>query len=234
VLVEHNEFDNGELGIFIKGEFQNSPNHDWTIRYNRFTNHVELLYIYAHSGPTTSYLYGNLAYDFLQPDFYPEHAIRFSTDSPISNFEFWNNTVYGKWAPFRITSYVQAPQNIVVKNNIFHGGVGTGVYFNEIGMLTGMSMDYNLLYSLDANGRFAYYAGNAYNLRTDWAAATGFEQNGVWAAPQFDDAVNNVFTITTGPAINSGEVNPTLHGSASQVDIGAYATRTEVMGNYWP
>jgi predicted thioesterase len=235
VLVEHNEFDNGELGLYIKGEFrEDAPNQGWTIRYNRFTNHKKLIYIFAHSGPTSSYLYGNLAYDFLQADQYPEHAIRIATTAVISNFEIWNNTIYGKWSPFRITSYVQAPQNVVVKNNIFHGGVGTGVFLREINMLTGISMDYNLLYSFDADSRFAYYASNAYTLRTDWTAATGFEQNGFFAAPQFDDAANNVFTISTGPAIDSGEVNPTLHGSVTQVDIGAYARGTEVMGNYWP
>jgi PKD repeat protein len=100
--------------------------------------------------------------------------------------------------------------NATLRNNI---GSDNGLFTNgndlwvDASSTVGFSADYDVFHRSLTNGNSIDYAGAEYTNVADFAAATGHEQHGSSANPQFADPADGDFHPGLGPALDSADAS---------------------------
>lgn len=225
-LIEHNDMAHGFHGVFVKGEYVNGDNEGNIIRYNKIYDITQGIEIYDSDGATTNYCHSNLIYDFRLGIAGGARGIILDGNfaSP-SNWEIWNNTVYGAhycWYSYLSMTGVTA---VVAKNSILVPTAGWfSVGFDSVNPSgSGLSMDYNAAWKSGGGNVYTSSAGN-FSTAATWNASSGYEANGFNADPVFTNAAADDYTLNSGssPYIGVGDALSAIHGAVTSPDLGCY------------
>ncbi|MCL5030773.1 MAG: hypothetical protein M1480_17320 [Bacteroidetes bacterium] len=210
-LIEYNKFINNDgdgIHTNVNVDTHTRIIHP-IIRYNWFENNSQS---YQDQASDSAEIYGNVIINKLN-GWGPAMAISYESgynDLAAANGMIYNNTiiVHNVNASSNTGIYFYGIPQIdgwIVKNNIIYLADASGGYFiyQQSGGGTNLTFDNNLYYSSSGTPQW-YLGGINYISFTNWKNA-GYDANGIYANPLFENFTNNDFRLLSGSqAINLG------------------------------
>lgn len=223
-VFENNYVYNSTTGIYVKGDHTGAPvQENITIRYNWFENNSDFG-IFLLAGRNTR-IYQNV---IRGSRFGIRHFPSTSDNSVIAN-----NVIVAGNGGGGYSVFVQAPTNMRVFNNIFHGPWGEAMNFGDLGSTAGHTIEHNVYYGYQAFGSvtsqisFATWQGTH---RFDTVSPAGVNLNPNFVSTTYPGG----YKLNAGsPALGRGIDILDLNGNGLTTDTipaGAYVTGNEVIG----
>ncbi len=211
-LIEYNKFINNDgdgIHTNVNIDTHSRIMHP-VIRYNWFENNAQS---YQDQASDSAEIYGNVIINKLN-GWGVSMAISYENgynDLGAANGKIYNNTIIVRNVNSSSNTgifFYGIPQidGWTVENNIFYlaDASGGNFIYQQTGGGTNMKFDHNLYYS-SSNSPHWYFAGSDYTSFLRWKNA-GYDVNGDYANPLFEDFANNDFELTAGsPAIKLGQ-----------------------------
>ncbi len=227
ITIEHNEISDSQGGIFIKGAYGATANHEITVRYN-------LLYdlgvgithgIVNNAGRAFgARTYQNIVHSSGSGIIF----IGYNGSSP-ANIDVVNNTLYNNSNGFYLKPDTGGYRDIVFCNNIVRSG-NVGIQGEDISDVSNTEFSHNIYSGVGTHARIAY---TNYSLAS-WRS--NFSQDSVGSSdadPLFQNASALDFRLGSGsPASGAGTdvLNLTGSGAGATINMGAYVTGDEIIG----
>lgn len=227
VVIEHNKIYDSQGGIFVKGAYGGTPNHNITIRYNWLHD----LTVGISNGIVNDAGRGFGARIYQNVIERTSSAISFIgyNGSTPANIDVVNNTIYDSGNGFYLKPDTAGYDDIVFCNNLVVNG-NLGIQGEDIRDVSGTTFSHNLYSAVGALARIAY---TNYSF-SSWRSSFNQDVTGSMESdPMFSSAANGDYRLRTGsPAIDSGQdvLNLTGNGINTTINMGAYLTGDEIIG----
>ena len=227
IVIEHNEISDSQGGIFIKGAYGGTANHEIVVRYN-------LLYdlgvgithgIVNNAGQAFgARTYQNIVHSSGSGIIF----IGYNGSSP-ANIDVVNNTLYNNSNGIYLKPDTGGYRDIVICNNIVSSG-SVAIQGEDISDVSNTEFSHNLYSGASTHARIAY---TNYSLAS-WQS--NFSQDSVGSSdvdPLFQNASALDFHLRSGsPALGAGTdvLNLTANGAGAAITMGAYVAGDEIIG----
>jgi len=227
IIIEHNEISDSQGGIFIKGAYGATANHEITVRYNLLYDlSVGITHGIVNSAGRAfgARTYQNVIHDSGSAIIF----IGYNGSSP-ANIDVVNNTLYNNNYGFYLKPDTSGYRDIVFCNNIVRMG-NFGIQGEDISDVSNTDFSHNLYSGVSTHSRISY-TNHSF---ASWQSNFSQDRVGsIEADPMFENASAVDFRLSNGsPATGSGSdvLNLSGNGTDASVNMGAYVTGDEIIG----
>ena len=227
VVIEHNQIYDSQGGIFIKGAYGGTANHNIVIRFNWLRD----LTFGISNGIVNDAGRGFGAKIYQNVIERTDAAIAFIgyNGSSPANIDVVNNTIFETNSAFFLKPDTSGYDDIVFYNNLVVSS-NHGIQGEDITDVSNTNFSHNLYSDVGTLARIAY---TNYSM-SGWRSSFNQDMTGSMESdPMFNNTATGDFRLRTGsPAIGAGQDVLNLSGSGqdSAVNMGAYITGDEVIG----
>lgn len=228
IIVEHNEIRDSQGGIFIKGSYGATANHNITIRYNMIRD-VEVGITHGIINDAGRGFGARVYQNIIHGSSSAVTFIGYNGSSP-ANIDFVNNTVYDSNNGLFLKPSTAGYRDIVIKNNIIANSANFAIQGEDITDVSNMDFAYNIYTGFGSLARIAYVNHSL----VSWQSS--FNQDRVGSSQanaEFVNASNGNFRLgNSSPARNAGIdiLNLRGQGTNANISLGAYVTGNEDIG----